>query len=148
MEFSSFLEYYRASLIGQLPDQSSVDQVPLDTMATKSDEQKKQSWFQKKRTAATEVVHRILKGEEEGDDSQKVGICNKSSISWAWSKKEISCVSDSPCPFNTSGSSWSSLMLRPHPQEGLAQLEPLLGFADSTVQDLGLPIRLQVCVQT
>ena len=33
-------------------------------------------------------------------------------------------------------------------EEGLALFEPFLGFADSTVQNPGLPIRLQVCVQT
>ena len=42
----------------------------------------------------------------------------------------------------------ASLVPRPHPQkeeEGLAHFEPFLVFADSTVQDPGLPIRLQAC---
>ena len=41
-----------------------------------------------------------------------------------------------------------SLVPRPHPrkkEEGLAHFEPFLVFADSTVQDPGLPIRLQAC---
>ena len=41
-----------------------------------------------------------------------------------------------------------SLVPRPHPQKegkGLAHFEPFLVFADSTVQDPGLPIRLQAC---
>ena len=41
-----------------------------------------------------------------------------------------------------------SLVPRPHPPKegkGLAHFEPFLVFADSTVQDPGLPIRLQAC---
>ena len=43
---------------------------------------------------------------------------------------------------------YGSLVPRPHPQKegkGLAHFEPFLVFADSTVQDPGLPIRLQAC---
>ena len=62
---------WRIPLTGQLSDQSSVDRraPSVDTMATKSEEQKKQSWFQKTKTA---VVHRMFKGEEAEVDIQKV----------------------------------------------------------------------------
>ena len=33
----------------------------------------------------------------------------------------------------------------PHTGKGSAHFEPFLGFADSTVQDPGLPIRFEAC---
>ena len=66
-------------MTGRGLDQSSVNRVPLDTMATKSEEQKKQGWFQRKKIAATEVMYRMKTAltSEDGtaeteDDTDKV----------------------------------------------------------------------------